>query len=59
MSESKASQVYKLSSRTARATERNPVLEKKQGSHCVVLARLELTLYTRLTELNVLPASVT
>jgi hypothetical protein len=48
MSEFEASLVYKVSSRTARATQRNPVLEnqKKVGNHgdracCITQTGLE------------------
>ena len=42
ISEFKDSLVYRVSSRTARTTQRNPVL--KPGFLCVALAVLELTL---------------
>jgi hypothetical protein len=36
ISESKASLVYRVSSRTARTTQRNPVSKKKKGNNIII-----------------------
>jgi hypothetical protein len=54
MSEFKASLVYRVSSRTARATQRNPVWKKKNNKKIVIVV-LEISVFDEDVELSVPP----
>jgi hypothetical protein len=50
-SEFEASLVYRVSSRTARATQRNPVLKKKNGGWGMIIRNDKITFSSEIIEL--------